>query len=623
MSEENLLMEMQNLNHSNDSNNIYNDPQNYLKIIDISNISNFKITNYSFLCKNCSSIPKIKFFKDGKMRYICDCEESPRDLNIQDVYNLLYYSEQKENDYYLNCKFHQDEKYILYCKSHEKNLCFKCIYECVEHLDKLEFFGFDEKTLNKSEYLKNMEIKDESFDKKEKDFENDNSTGENIIVETEVADEISCKNNNIESDINNFDENEKIIIKEKRNNMNEEDKNEILNIILNLNQLNEEKVDDYKNYKSFITIIIDNYRNHPHHNLIETISNLEKYITFSRMDYNEIKLNYEFKEENIKDNLIDLFGEQFVNNNKENCFLIIKDKIMDLNQSIKLTDIFDNIPNNYPIKLNVQLIERKSKIMTNLSYMFYSISTITSKSNFDGYDSSNITSLSYMFCNCKFIEYLPDISKLNTKSVTDISYMFFNCSSLKELPDISKWNTENVINANNMFENCSSITSLPDISRWNIEKIKYMNYMFKNCISIPNIKESLNWNISEGTQTFNMFEGIRLNLNNEDNILIMNFNKIFNQICSFFNRFNNNKCGVYCLVILFVILIIGYLCLPLIPFYNSFNLNNLKLFVNKSTSNIVNYTDINYIASIYNLTNSDIIENKEYYINNLLNFTNK
>ena len=47
-------------------------------------------------------------------------------------------------------------------------------------------------------------------------------------------------------------------------------------------------------------------------------------------DYNEIDLEYEFNEENVIYNSFELFGELFVNENKERCFPIINEKMSDL-----------------------------------------------------------------------------------------------------------------------------------------------------------------------------------------------------------------------------------------------------------------------------------------------------
>ena len=37
------------------------------------------------------------------------------------------------------------------------------------------------------------------------------------------------------------------------------------------------------------------------------------------------------------------------------------------------------------------------------------------------------------------------------KNITDMSYMFYECSKLSSLPDISKWNTSNVKDMSYIF----------------------------------------------------------------------------------------------------------------------------------------------------------------------------
>ena len=97
-----------------------------------------------------------------------------------------------------------------------------------------------------------------------------------------------------------------------------------------------------------------------------------------------------------------MFGDLFANENNQNCFLLINDKLLDLNKFISLSDIFDdnNISNDFLIKLNVKLIERKFKLMNNLSFMFSNISTLSHESNFENFNSKNIKNMSHMSYKC-------------------------------------------------------------------------------------------------------------------------------------------------------------------------------------------------------------------------------
>ena len=137
-----------------------------------------------------------------------------------------------------------------------------------------------------------------------------------------------------------------------------------------------------------------------------------------------------------------IFGDDFVKNNKNNCYLLINGKKIDLCNEI-------NIKEEQKENLEIKLIE--TKIITNMSYMF---------------------------SWCKSLQSLPDISNWDTKNVTNMSYMFNHCSSLQSLPDISKWNTKNVTNMCCMFNHCSSLKSLPDISKWDTKNVTDMSFMF-------------------------------------------------------------------------------------------------------------------------------------------------
>ena len=95
---------------------------------------------------------------------------------------------------------------------------------------------------------------------------------------------------------------------------------------------------------------------------------------------------------------IKLFGEEFLNNNKNNCKIIIDNQEQDI---IEYYDLQNN-ENKEILKIILKAIETISKMI----YMF-----------------SNFPSLS-------------DISNQITNNVTNMNGMFYNCNSLKQLPDI-------------------------------------------------------------------------------------------------------------------------------------------------------------------------------------------
>ena len=152
----------------------------------------------------------------------------------------------------------------------------------------------------------------------------------------------------------------------------------------------------------------------------------------------EINIIYDINDENK----IKIFGSKFVANNKNICKMIID------NKGYEITDHY-NIKSKNDKKLKIKLK-----------------------------GINNVTDISYMFFGCSSLSSLPDISKWNSNNVNNMSYMFDRCSSLSSLPDISKWNTNNVNNMSYMFGGCTSLSSLPNISKWNTNNVNNLSYIF-------------------------------------------------------------------------------------------------------------------------------------------------
>ena len=337
----------------------------------------------------------IKFIKKNKLKYFCECKESPSIFLMNKIYDYLYFSEEKNikiNELY--CNIHNDEKYIFYCEKCKKNLCNNCVENCLEHENKIKVLT-DKNAIKKCNYISNKINEEEKNynDKNEKslDFGNEHIHCKKLVkkknkVNTNTNSSFN-NNENVKSNEDSF-----FIIEDEEDNISfintKEEKEEFINII---NTDNIEK----NNPKNIFTIIFDDYKNYPNFNHIKTISNLEKYFIFYYSDYNELNLKYKFEEEDIKDNSIELFGEIFVNNNKDNCFLIINENIFDLCRFIHLYEIFDNQDNiDKPLQLDVKLIEPKNNLIIDASFMFNGISTLQSNSNFLHFNSKNITKMS-------------------------------------------------------------------------------------------------------------------------------------------------------------------------------------------------------------------------------------
>jgi surface protein len=216
---------------------------------------------------------------------------------------------------------------------------------------------------------------------------------------------------------------------------------------------------------------------------------------------NEMKLIYQLNEKN-KDNYINLFGKSFVKNNKNNCILIINNKLYNL-----MDKYYFNIQdNNINDILIIKLIE-KNKI-TDMSYMFYECASLLSIVNFSKRKPNNVNNTSYMFYGCSSLNDLSDISTLITDKVIDISYMFFGCISLKILPDINKWNLKNVKNKENILANINEKT-----------REKYYNKLRKFMNNEMELIYQLNKNNNDGY--INLF-GKSFVKNNKNNCILIN-----------------------------------------------------------------------------------------------------
>ena len=622
---ENLYDDL-NINNINNSEELYDINQDPLNFSNISVISKSKFAqHYHFLCKYCERVPIIEFIKANKIKYICKCEDSPRNLDIKDTYNYLYYFDELDLGIEkLKCHLHSKE-YGYYCEECKINLCLQCFSDCNTHQNKIISLLLKNYTIYKYYYIyKNIKDKNQNYI----DMEN-NSLDNNKELENKLI--------NLQNNLNDSfcDENHKLIedseieIKiEKDDKINNDEKKEIINTLEN--NKNDEIYDNDYYYINLFTLILNDYQNFPNIKLVETISNIEIFLILSFNDYNKINLNYEFTDKNDKLDELEIFGENFVNNNKENCFLIINDKILELSRFINLYNIFDNIPSQWPIQLNVNLIERKYKLMTDLSYMFDGISTLSFKSKIGDFNSIHIKKMNHMFNNCRFLKKLPDISNLNTENVSDMNHMFDNCLLLTKLPDISKWNMEKVNDISYMFQNCQKLKYLPDISKWKLKEIERIRIegAFINCKSLTSFPDISNWNIQGDNKKVLLFGGCQLL---EEKITKKNFKfkslfKCFKNISCAYNNIINNFIFfiVLGITIYFIYLFFYY---QIASLYYSFQLNKINDIISNPMEyfNLLDHINTTYISERFNNIKKEEIEaineDKEYFIKSLLNFS--
>ena len=392
------------------------------------------------LCDECKN-KKAMVFKNEF--YFCSCGLAlcpPCQINHRKKKHIIYNYEKK--NYW--CDEHNDN-FISYCLDCKCNLCLKCE---LRHNEKHKLIAFKDILPNKN-FLNKVKSMQNKF--------------------REYIDRLQEEINKIEKTLHSF-----------------------LDSLNNYYQINEEIVKNYdlrhRNYFS-----IKNISNYNTQNLLYDMNcaleerNIEKKINLI-LDIN-LKLNTGldgFYPDKGKNNVtikymkcnspgltgtMRIFGDKFVEENYDNCYLLINNKEMPLTTRIsyKKKDEEDNL-------LEIMLIEAKK-----------------------------ITSMNCMFRWCKTLFSLDNFSQWDTSFVTDMSCMFSKCINLKTLPDISKWNTSNVQKMNGMFESCESLLYLPNISKWDFSNVKDMNYMFYQCKSLKTFPDISIWNIGKATNMISMF----------------------------------------------------------------------------------------------------------------------
>ena len=137
--------------------------------------------------------------------------------------------------------------------------------------------------------------------------------------------------------------------------------------------------------------------------------------------------------------------------------------------------------------------------VTNMNSMFMNCGmTSLDVSNFN---TAKVKGMAYMFADCYNLEIL-DLSNFDTSNVTVMTYMFAACLNLKTL-DVSSFNTENVTDMSYMFYQCKNLTSL-DLSWFNAAKVTDMESMFCECFNLTSL-DLFNFSTANVVNMYNMF----------------------------------------------------------------------------------------------------------------------
>ena len=147
-------------------------------------------------------------------------------------------------------------------------------------------------------------------------------------------------------------------------------------------------LESLKNMNNFETINnLNNFRAKKMNREIETflnenISNKIKYL-INKYSLEDDNFEYNIKANNSK---VKLFGENFVKNNKDICFLMINNDILELQEYIKT---------NEKKRLKIKLIGQNK--IRNLSYLFHKCESLLFFDSISNWDTSNITNMSNLF----------------------------------------------------------------------------------------------------------------------------------------------------------------------------------------------------------------------------------
>ena len=204
---------------------------------------------------------------------------------------------------------------------------------------------------------------------------------------------------------------------------------------------------------------------------------------------NEINIVYKTDKEG-KENI---FGDKFVENNKNNIELIING----INNNLIKEYILEKGENNIKIII-------KNKIV-NLEYMFYNCKSLINIKELENLDTKDINNFESIFCKCSSLSDIKGLENWNVSNGNNFSHMFYGCSSLSDIKELENWDVSNGNNFLAMFGGCSKLSDIKSLENWNVSNGNNFQGMFGKCSSLSELKGLENWNVSNGNNFQGMF----------------------------------------------------------------------------------------------------------------------
>ena len=220
--------------------------------------------------------------------------------------------------------------------------------------------------------------------------------------------------------------------------------------------------------------------------IMEQLKYIKNYIKISpdnNNSGNKKDLNFEYVTE--EQGICDIFGETFVQNNKDNIALIINGK------PNKLVDKFTLLKG----KNNIKMIIKND--LTNLEEMFHGCKTLVNINDLKYLDLKNITSIKKLFYGCESLKDIKVLENWDVSKFEDLSGIFYKCKSLSDINALKNWNVSNCKNFFIMFSECEALNDLNALKNWDVSNANDLSRMFYLCKKIREVNALKNWNVSK------------------------------------------------------------------------------------------------------------------------------
>ena len=198
------------------------------------------------------------------------------------------------------------------------------------------------------------------------------------------------------------------------------------------------------------------------------------------------------------DRIIQIFGHEFIKNNKYNFDLYLGKQKYDLRDEFNFQE-----PKKQNEVLEIKIVSKS--MITSFKGMFFNCNRLIGISPKSKWNTSHVTDMSFMFCGCSNLRELPDFSTWSTACVCDMSYMFRECELIDKIKNLNNFEMNNVTSISNLFYGCRNLSDIGDISEWNITNLIDMSHLFYDCIKLKSLPDITQWKINNLTDMSFLF----------------------------------------------------------------------------------------------------------------------